>query len=80
VLYEPVKTHQKGESWDNVTLRDEPVQAAELYKTFFDQPINVGEREAVIQAARSTWSIDQARTSLQAVDEREVHLTRQNSA
>lgn len=77
VLYEPVKSHQPGESWDNVTLREESAQAAELYRTFFDRPINEGERAAVIQAARSTWSIDQAQTSLQAIDEREVHLTRQ---
>lgn len=77
VLYEPVKSHQPGESWDNVTLREESAQAAELYQTFFDRPINEGERAAVIEAARSTWSIDQAQTSLQAIDEREVHLIRQ---
>lgn len=77
ILYEPVESHQKGESWDNVTFREESAQAAELYETFFDRPINQGEREAVIQAVRSTWSIDQAQASLQAVDEREVHLLRQ---
>ncbi|HXV44623.1 MAG TPA: TIGR02921 family PEP-CTERM protein, partial [Anaerolineae bacterium] len=77
VLYAPVKSHQKSEGWDNVTLREESAQAAELYETFFDRPINQGERDAVIQAVRSTWSIDQARASLQAIDEREVHLLRQ---
>ena len=77
VLYKPVKSHQKSESWDNVTLREESAQAAELYETFFDRPIHQGERDAVIQAVRSTWSIDQARASLQAIAEREVHLIRQ---
>ncbi len=77
VLYEPVESHQKGESWENVTFREESTQTTELYETFFDRSINQAEREAVIQAARSTWSINQAQASLQAVDEREVHLLRQ---
>lgn len=77
VLYEPVESHQKGESWDNVAFHEESAQAAELYETFFDRPINQAERDVVIQAVRSTWSIDQAQASLQAIDEREVHLLRQ---
>jgi putative PEP-CTERM system integral membrane protein len=77
VLYEPVNPPQADDGGDNVALLQESAQAAELYQTYFDQPINEGEREAVIRAVRSTWSIDQARASLQAVDDREVLLIRQ---
>jgi putative PEP-CTERM system integral membrane protein len=77
LLYEPVTPPSPDDNRDNVALSQESAQAAELYETFFDRPINTGERAAVIQAVRSTWSIDQARASLQAVDEREVLLTRQ---
>lgn len=77
VLYEPVHPAQAEAGRDNMALAQESAQAAELYKTFFDRPINQGEREAVLRAVRSTWSIDQARASLQAVDDQEVLLTRQ---
>ncbi|HEU4328853.1 MAG TPA: TIGR02921 family PEP-CTERM protein [Roseiflexaceae bacterium] len=52
-------------------------RAAELYQQFFDQPINIGERDAVVRAARSTWSAEQAEGAWQAVDEREILLARQ---
>jgi putative PEP-CTERM system integral membrane protein len=80
VLYKPVKTAQKDavSRWvDNQALRQEPLQAAELYEQFFDQTIVEGEREAVVRAARSNWSIDQAQTAWRMVDDREVYLTHQ---
>ncbi|MEW5957395.1 MAG: TIGR02921 family PEP-CTERM protein, partial [Chloroflexota bacterium] len=79
VLYAPVNPVQPADTnrWENRAQREESRQAAELYQNFFDRPIIEAEREAVVRAARSTWSIDQARTAWQAVDDREVHLVRQ---
>jgi putative PEP-CTERM system integral membrane protein len=77
VLYEPVNPPPAGANADNRALREEPLEAAQLYRAFFDRPITEGEHDAVVQAARSTWSADQAQTAWQAVDDREVHLARQ---
>ncbi len=81
LLYEPVKPPEPDANpWANAALREEPRQAAELYATFFDEPIIDGERDTVIAAARSTWSVDQAQAAWQAVDDREVHLQEQQVA
>jgi len=83
VLYEPTDTEavetggRAGVRTDQRALREEPAKAAKLYKTFFDRTITEGEREAVVHAARSTWSIDQAQAAWQAVDDREVLLVQQ---
>jgi putative PEP-CTERM system integral membrane protein len=77
VLYVPVHTPQPDATTDNHALREEPVEAAKLYEAFFDQPIIEGERDAIVRSVRSTWSIDQARSAWQSVDDREVHLKRQ---
>jgi putative PEP-CTERM system integral membrane protein len=77
VLYAPVNRPEPGVRADNRALVQEPLEAAKLYETFFDQPILEGEREAVVRAARSTWSIEQAQTAWRAIDDREVHLARQ---
>ncbi len=88
ILYQPVQSTDELAAeldqfnggrfrWENRALSREPHEAAELYEAFFDQPINDGEREAVVRAARSTWSIDQAEAAWQAVDDREVLLTHQ---
>ncbi|MBN1217520.1 MAG: TIGR02921 family PEP-CTERM protein [Anaerolineae bacterium] len=85
VLYAPVNPSETGEKtdlwarrrWENRALNREPRKAAELYESFFDQTIIDGERESVVRAVRSTWSIEQAETGWQAVDDREVLLTRQ---
>ncbi|MEA3341075.1 MAG: TIGR02921 family PEP-CTERM protein, partial [Chloroflexota bacterium] len=78
LLYTPVeKPKTSGSRWDNRVFQKEPVQAARLYKEFFDQPINVGERDTIVRAVRSTWSIEQAEAAWQAVDDREVLITRQ---
>jgi putative PEP-CTERM system integral membrane protein len=80
VLYEPVEPFEPSTGswrWDNRVFREEPARAAEMYEAFFDEPIVDGERAAVVRAARSTWSIEQAQSAWQAVDDREVHLVRQ---
>lgn len=80
VLYEPVEPPGPvGDlwRWDNRVFREEPVRAAEMYEAFFDEQIVDGEREAVVRAARSTWSPAQAQAAWQAVDDREIHLLRQ---
>ena len=58
-------------------LEEEPAEAAELYARFFDEPIHEAEREVVVDAMRSSWSIDRARADWQAVDDREVYLVSQ---
>jgi putative PEP-CTERM system integral membrane protein len=79
-LYVPVHTPQPDATTDNHALREETVEAAKLYEAFFDQPIVEGEHDAIVRAVRSTWSIDQARSAWQSVDNREVHLNRQEIA
>ena len=75
LLYRPVKAAAPGAN--GRALVDEPRQAAVLYQKFFDRSIGEGERTAIVRAARSTWSPEQAASAWQSVDEREVHLDRQ---
>jgi putative PEP-CTERM system integral membrane protein len=77
LLYSPVEPLKAGERQDNVALAREPQEAARLYRRFFDQPIVEGERPAIVHAVRATWSFDQAEAAWQAVDDREIHLIRQ---
>jgi putative PEP-CTERM system integral membrane protein len=77
VLYVPVNAPQTGVRVDNRALREEPVEAAKLYETFFDRSIIDGERETIVRAVRSTWSLEQARTAWQSIDDREIQLVRQ---
>ena len=86
LLYEPAEASvaelrdvSRNDSWqtrsqDAIVL--EPERAAELYETFFDVPINEGEREAVVTAARTTWE-SHAASAWQSVAHREIHLARQ---
>lgn len=80
VLYVPVNPPKAGERVDNRALREEPVEAARLYETFFDRTIIDGERDTIVRAVRSTWSLDQAQAAWQAVDDREIHLVHQEIA
>ena len=80
LLYQPVDPQPAipqliGNSKD--PLVEEPKEAASLYQRFFDETITQGERATIVQAVRSTWSSDQAEAAWQAVDDREVHLVRQ---
>jgi putative PEP-CTERM system integral membrane protein len=76
-LYVPVSQPEWSPRLDNRALVNEPLEAAKLYESFFDRSIIEGEHDAVVRAARSTWSIEQAQTAWQAIDDREVHITRQ---
>ncbi|UCC63686.1 MAG: TIGR02921 family PEP-CTERM protein [Anaerolineae bacterium] len=77
LLYVPVSAPEAGGGVDNRVLQQEPFEAARLYETFFDRSIVEGERETIVHAVRSTWSVDQARTAWMAVDDREIHLVQQ---
>lgn len=82
-LYHPIETLEPAENqsqrWEQASrLATEPEQAAELYEKFFDEPINEGEKEAVVRAVRTTWDPAQAQAAWQAVDDREVWLKEQN--
>jgi putative PEP-CTERM system integral membrane protein len=78
ILYQPVNpVPDNGSRWQNQVFINEPVEAAELYEQFFDEPIIDGERETIVRAVRSTWMVDQARAGWQAVDDREILLTHQ---
>ncbi|GAB4204566.1 MAG: hypothetical protein OHK0022_29830 [Roseiflexaceae bacterium] len=78
VLYEPVEeAPDMSGRVRGGELQGDVGRAAELYQQFFDQPINIGERDEVVRAARSTWSAEQAQGAWQAVDEREILLARQ---
>ncbi|MEW5871491.1 MAG: TIGR02921 family PEP-CTERM protein [Chloroflexota bacterium] len=77
LIYSPAAAENKTPGQDNIAFRQDPIEAARLYQSFFDQPIVEGERAAIVNAVRSTWSADQAEAAWQAVDDREVHLMRQ---
>ncbi|MCB9108134.1 MAG: TIGR02921 family PEP-CTERM protein [Anaerolineales bacterium] len=78
VLYEPVEpVTSKTFNWNDQVFLTEPDRAAELYANFFDQPIADAERESIVRAVRTTWSVDQAAAAWRTVDDREVHLLRQ---
>jgi putative PEP-CTERM system integral membrane protein len=77
LLYRPVHAVNAAYFQDNHALVEEPRQAARLYQQFFDEPIAQAERDTIVSAVRSTWSADQAEAAWQAVDDREVLLTRQ---
>lgn len=77
LLYKPVKSPDIAIQRDNFALVNEPPEAARLYQRFFDTPIVEAERETIVRAVRSTWSTDQAEAAWQAVDDREIHLVRQ---
>ena len=56
----------------------EPLEAAELYESFFDESIVDGEHDTVVRAIRSNWNVEQATTAWQAIDDREVRLVQQD--
>jgi len=77
LLYKPVHPPELAFQRDNFALVNDPPEAARLYQRFFDTPIVEAERQTIVRAVRSTWSTDQAEAAWQAVDDREVHLVRQ---
>ena len=77
LLYDPVEIQYPSSLRDNFAFQREPQAAAKLYQEFFDAPIIEGEKDEVVRAVRATWSGNQAEAAWQAVDNREVHLVRQ---
>jgi putative PEP-CTERM system integral membrane protein len=74
---EPAAPNQPAARVDGRALSEEPAQAAKLYKAYFDERIVDGERATVANAVRSTWQGTQAEAALQEVEDRKVHLDRQ---
>jgi putative PEP-CTERM system integral membrane protein len=77
LLYEPVESPPFAQRVDGSAFRDEPLEAAKLYRAYFDQRIVDGEHDTIVNAVRSTWQASQAEAAWQAVDDREVRLLRQ---
>lgn len=76
LLYEPVNP-PKPDAADGSVLRQEPLEAAQLYKAYFDERIIDGEHDTIVNTVRSTWQFNQAEAAWQAVDDRRIHLNRQ---
>ncbi|MGB8646606.1 MAG: TIGR02921 family PEP-CTERM protein [Anaerolineae bacterium] len=76
LLYTPVHPPTRDPSLDHA-LQNEPGEAAALYQQFFDEPIVKGEQATIVNAVRSTWQASQAIAAVQQVDDRKVHLDRQ---
>jgi putative PEP-CTERM system integral membrane protein len=77
LLYEPMEPITSPTNWENRALQVEPLKAAQLYESFFDEPINVAERDTIVRSVRSTWDGERATAAWQAVDDREIHLATQ---
>jgi putative PEP-CTERM system integral membrane protein len=77
LLYEPVEPVASTNPWEDSALQTEPLKAALLYESFFDEPIHVAERDTIVRAVRSTWNGEQATAAWQAIDDREIHLAEQ---
>jgi putative PEP-CTERM system integral membrane protein len=77
LLYSPITSPEVNRSSNTSALVMEPQQASRMYQRLFDKPIIEGERDTIVRAVRSTWSIEQAEAAWQAVDDREVHLLQQ---
>jgi putative PEP-CTERM system integral membrane protein len=78
LLYTPVTPPDPNHTQRAAALVTEPEQAARIYQRFFDEPIVSAERDTILRAVRSTWSIEQAEAAWRAVDDREVHLLQQD--
>ena len=75
-LYEPVHPVDLT-GFDNQAFNKEPQEAAALYQNFFDTTIVHGELPTIVAAVRANSNGAQADLAWQAVDDREVHLNRQ---
>ena len=77
LLYQPVHPQSYPFVRDNLAFQREPDEAAQLYQAVFDEPINEGERQYIVDAVRSTWSSRDAEAAWQVVGDREVMLSQQ---
>ena len=78
LIYRPVdEANANPNKAGNQVFEAESAEAAELYQQYFDQPIVEAERETIINAVGQTWVAERGRAAVQAVDDREVYLSRQ---
>lgn len=63
--------------WEQVSFTNDAKRASELYQQYFDKPINKAERDPIVAAMRANWDVNRVTEAWQAVDEREVLITRQ---
>ncbi|HSH02990.1 MAG TPA: TIGR02921 family PEP-CTERM protein [Anaerolineae bacterium] len=78
LLYQTIDpTHASQERWGNQVFEAEAMEAADLYQQYFDEPIQQGEKESIVRAVGMTWDANRGREAVQAVDNREVFLSRQ---
>lgn len=76
LLYTPVHPSDSNTP-DNSAFTNETNEAATLYQNFFDRPIVQGEQKTIVAAVRENSNGAQAEAAWQAVDDREVFLSRQ---
>lgn len=62
------------------SLTGDRTRAADLYASFFDLPIQKGERDPVSQALNATWDRSTVEAGLLDVNGEKVHLARQSLA
>jgi putative PEP-CTERM system integral membrane protein len=82
LLYQPAQplTQTVTVDWErrrNTSLIHDSNTATKYYEQYFDEPINKAERPVVVNAVRSTWDVSRATQAWQAVDDREILLTKQ---
>lgn len=83
-LFYPFVHHAWHEGWSGSGGRGwagEPADVAAAtaaYGTFFDAPIEVAERDTLLDAMGQTWSWEDARAGLLEVGQRKVRLVRQD--
>ena len=82
LLYQPAQplTQTVTDRWDrmqNTALIHDSNTATNLFEQYFDEPINKAERPAIVNAVRSNWDVNRATQAWQAVDDREILLTKQ---
>ena len=93
LLYRPVRFEIAGDDLTDAletqtaeatrfvsAVQQDALPAAQLYESFFDEEIIDGERDVVVDAVRTTWDVGRAADAWRAVDDREVHLLRQEIA
>ncbi len=80
ILYvpsQPVTDTNIANQWEQVSFTSDAKRASELYQQYFDKPINKAERDTIVAAMRANWDVNRVTEAWQAVDEREVLITRQ---
>lgn len=81
LLYQPARQADTPSQLARpVALRDEPLEAAQLYEAFFDQTIPDGAMTRSFEPSALPWPAAHAHATWQTVDDREIYLTHQQVA